>query len=106
MRGATLDSPRGVPEIEMQKTPPLVNIPPDEETLEMASLASEVVVRDHMATMWVSRITGLVGGSCLFLALAIWLARPNHYRLVLVLLVVAMFAAILHSYTFENGNSA
>lgn len=89
----------------VQKSPPLRNIPADEETVEMAALAAAVsATTDRAATIWVHRITGIGGGLCLFLALSVWLARAGHYRLVLALLVVSMFAAILHSYTFENGN--
>jgi hypothetical protein len=42
---------------------------------------------------------------CLVAALVLWALRANHYRPVLALLTIAMFAAILHSYTFENGSS-
>ena len=59
---------------------------------------------ERSATIWVSRITSFVGLVCLSLALIEWAFRPGHYRTVLALLVVAMFAAILHSYTFENGS--
>jgi hypothetical protein len=38
-----------------------------------------------------------------FGALVVWHYHTNHYRLVLALLIVAMFAAILHSYVFEDG---
>lgn len=58
---------------------------------------------DHLASIWVSRITGIGGGFCLLVALSYWFARPGHYRPVLILLTVAMFASILHSYVFENG---
>jgi heme A synthase len=58
---------------------------------------------EDVATIWVSRITGLVGGFFLILALAIWAGRQGHYRLVLAFLTIAMLCAILHSYTFENG---
>ncbi|HZS94355.1 MAG TPA: hypothetical protein VFA78_06140 [Chloroflexota bacterium] len=54
---------------------------------------------------WVNRVTGVLGLISLVIALTIWFVRTNHYRLVLVFLVIAMFAAILHSYTFENGQS-
>jgi hypothetical protein len=40
----------------------------------------------------------------LLLALVAWLARHGHYRLVLAFLIVALFASILHSYTFEDGD--
>jgi hypothetical protein len=61
------------------------------------------VAPGRRANLWVARITTLIGLACLVLALVEWAIRPNHYRLVLALLVIAMFAAILHSYTFENG---
>jgi heme A synthase len=59
--------------------------------------------QEDVATVWVSRITGLVGGFFLILALAIWAGRQGHYRLVLAFLTIAMLCSILHSYTFENG---
>jgi hypothetical protein len=59
---------------------------------------------ERAARVWVSRISGVVGVFFLALALVVWAGRQGHYRLVLAFLVVAMFAAIMHSYTFENGN--
>jgi phage shock protein PspC (stress-responsive transcriptional regulator) len=88
----------------IQNASPVKTIPADEETVEMAAVANAAPASDRAATIWVHRITGVVGGICLALGLAVWFVRPGHYRLVLAFLVVAMFAAILHSYTFENGN--
>lgn len=59
---------------------------------------------EQMATVWVSRLTGIVSAVFVILALLVWAGRHGHYRLVLAFLVIAMFAAILHSYTFENGS--
>jgi hypothetical protein len=84
----------------MQDSPTIVDISPrpeDGEEVETVDLAPE-----RIANIWVGRITSIVGGICLVLALSLWLLRPEHYRTVLALLVVAMFAAILHSYTFED----
>jgi uncharacterized membrane protein len=59
---------------------------------------------DRTTTVWVSRLTGIVSAIFVILALLVWAGRQgHHYRLVLAFLVIAMFAAILHSYTFENG---
>ncbi len=58
---------------------------------------------ERAATVWVSRITGAASAIFVILALLVWAGRHGHYRLVLAFLVIAMFAAILHSYTFENG---
>jgi hypothetical protein len=60
---------------------------------------------ENTANIWTSRITGAIGAVFLALGLLIWASRPGHYRLVLAFLVIAMLAAILRSYTFENGVS-
>lgn len=59
---------------------------------------------ESAAARWVNRITGIVGAVFLLLALTAWFARHGHYRLVLALLIVALFASILHAYTFDNGH--
>ena len=87
----------------MQKSPPLANVATDEDDRLTDSGLIIEEIEEHMASVWVGRITGAIGGLCLLLALSVWLARPGHYRLVLAFLTIAMFAAILHSYTFENG---
>jgi hypothetical protein len=63
------------------------------------------VAVERAAAVWVSRLTSVVGLLCLAVALSVWAARPGHFRFVLAMLIIAMFAAVLHSYTFENGNS-
>ena len=83
---------------------PRFDVTPNMEDQDEDSLAAVELTQERLATIWVSRLTSVVGGICLLLGLALWLVRPEHYRLVLVLLTVAMFAAILHSYTFENGH--
>jgi uncharacterized membrane protein len=88
----------------MQKTRTPVDIHAQGNVPEGAVGLVPDVTPESLATVWVSRFTFLAGGLCLLMALSIWLWRPNHYRLVLVLLTVAMFAAILHSYTMENGH--
>lgn len=75
----------------------------DESSNGHQSVLSSSAEPDRLASVWVSRITGIVGGLCLLIALSYWFARPGHFRPVLILLTVAMFAAILHSYVFENG---
>jgi hypothetical protein len=75
--------------------------PSQQEADELTPIAPE-----RVAAKWVSRITSVAGLICLALALTVWAARPGHYRFVLAMLTIAMFAAILHSYTFENGNGA
>jgi predicted RND superfamily exporter protein len=82
--------------------PPIMNIPPEADNEDEIGGTAEAA-QQRIATVWVSRLTSIVGGICLVVALVLWLVRPEHYRLVLAFLVVAMFAAILHSYTFENG---
>ena len=85
----------------MQNSPPLMEVHVELDHQDDELMIDEA--QERLATIWVSRITGAVGGLCLLLALSVWLARPGHYRLVLAFLTIAMFAAILHSYTFENG---
>lgn len=87
----------------MANNPRLVDIPAEPETVLIEAPAEADRAAERLATVWVSRVTSVVGLICLALALVEWALRPNHYRLVLALLTVAMFAAILHSYTFENG---
>jgi len=70
----------------------------DEEVVDDA-----VIAEGSPGSVWVSRITGMVGALFLLLALAAWFLRHGHLRLVLALLIVALFASIIHSYTFENG---
>jgi len=87
----------------MQHTTPLASVatdPRDEITLDLRAVPQSA---ERSPTIWVSRITGVVGAVCLIGALSIWSYRPYHYRLVLALLIVSMFAAILHSYVFEDG---
>lgn len=62
------------------------------------------VAPERLAAQWVSRVTAIVGSLILVAALINWAARPGHYRITLALLVIAMFCAILHSYTLENGD--
>jgi len=87
----------------MQHTTPLASVttdPRDEITVDLRAVPQSP---DRSPTVWVSRITAVVGAACLFGALVVWHYHTNHYRLVLALLIVAMFAAILHSYVFEDG---
>jgi hypothetical protein len=88
----------------MQNTTPLTPVKPEPliEVEDQTAADADPTV-DRLATIWVARITSIVGLLCLAFALAVWYVRPGHYRFVLALLTVAMFAAILHSYTFENG---
>jgi hypothetical protein len=60
---------------------------------------------ERAASVWVSRLTGIVGLIILVIALLEWLFRHGHFRLILALFTVAMFCAILHSYVFEETRS-
>jgi hypothetical protein len=87
----------------IQKTPSVPGVSSDELNVDghLPNLTDDQP--DHLASVWVSRITGIGGGLLLLFALSYWFARPGHYRPVVILLTVAMFASILHSYVFENG---
>jgi hypothetical protein len=88
----------------IQKTSSLPGVTSEEMNVDGLMAASTDDESDHLASVWVSRITGIGGGICLLIALSYWFARPGHFRPVLILLTVAMFASILHSYVFENGD--
>jgi hypothetical protein len=100
-----MDGQRAIPHTarevsrRMVQKAPIVQLPAEPQ--EHAPAGHEP---ERLATIWVSRITGLVSALFVLLALAVWEFRHGHYRLVLGCLVIAMFAAILHSYTFENGH--
>jgi hypothetical protein len=84
------------------------NVPVPEPALTEVIVGDEVAVEnipspEDRATAWVNRLTLIVGAVFLMLALGAWYFRQHHYRLVLALLVVALFASIIHSYTFNNG---
>ena len=85
-----------------QDTVPLIEITPirrDFDPADQATIEIEIKVVN-----WFRRITGVVGGVFLCVALVVWMLRPSyHYRFVLAFLTVAMLAAILHSYAFEDG---
>jgi hypothetical protein len=85
----------------IQTSPALRGISPVIHDIDLQD--DEAVQTEDTATMWASRITGAIGAIFVPPALIIWAARPGHYRLVLAFLIVAMLAAIIHSYTFENG---
>lgn len=52
------------------------------------------------------RWTGVLGVAFLVIGLAVWRFKPHTQdRLALLILVVAMFLAILHHYTIEEGRS-
>lgn len=62
-------------------------------------------VRQSQAPQLFSRLTAVLGIALLIAALFAWILRPGHYRLVLLILVLAMFLSILHNYSLEdNGN--
>jgi uncharacterized membrane protein len=86
----------------MQNTSPLTELSDSDGKLEVEQVES-VQPEERAATVWVSRLTGIVGGIMLLIALVEWFTRHGHYRLLLALLTVAMFCAILHSYVFEDG---
>lgn len=87
----------------LQNVPPLVELTTAMDDEDLISDTSAELAPGRAATIWVSRITGAVGVLFLILALIFWQARPGHYRLVLACLIVALFASILHAYTFDNG---
>jgi heme A synthase len=87
----------------MQNASSLTEITPIADQEEIDS-SPEELTPERRVTLWVNRLTGVVGAVFLLLALVAWLARHGHYRLVLAFLIVALFASILHSYTFEDGD--
>src|SRR5947209_2964823 len=87
----------------LQKTTTVPAVSPEDMSPNGGSTALTSDPPDHLASVWVSRVTGIGGGFCLLVALSYWYLRPGHYRPVLILLTIAMFASILHSYVFENG---
>lgn len=87
----------------MQKTVSEIRLTEVVATKDDDVAPDQVAAEGTPGSVWVSRLTGAVGAIFLLLALAAWLFRPGHYRLVLALLIVALFASIIHSYTFENG---
>jgi hypothetical protein len=95
-------SPQGISRFMMQNTSPLTELSDDDGKLEVEQVET-VQPEERAATVWVSRLTGIVGGIMLLIALVEWFTRHGHYRLLLALLTVAMFCAILHSYVFEDG---
>lgn len=89
--------------VAMQNASSLTEITPIADQEEIDS-SPEELTPERRVTLWVNRLTGVVGAVFLLLALVAWLARHGHYRLVLAFLIVALFASILHSYTFEDGD--
>jgi hypothetical protein len=87
----------------MQNASSLTEITPVVHNETIAEASPEELTPERRVTLMVNRITGLVGAVFLLLALITWIARHGHYRLVLAFLVVALFASVLHSYTFEDG---
>jgi len=87
----------------MQHTQRPVNASPHTDDDEDAIAAQ--AAPERMAAVWAHRFTGMVGLVSLILALVLWGTRPEHLRPVLALLVIAMFCAVLHSYTFGDGRS-
>jgi len=90
-----------------QSTPPLIDITPASRAgAELPQPTSAVAQAEQKAIDWYSRITGGISAVFLVAALVLWRLRPEHYRLTLGILIVAMLGAILHSYTFENADRA
>lgn len=83
------------------QNPSLPNVRPV-ATGDPTPIDTKQVTTQERAALWVSRVTSFVGLACLITALLLWALRQNHYRPVLAFLTIAMFAAILHSYTFED----
>jgi uncharacterized membrane protein len=89
----------------MHDTTPLVDLSHGASHTEVEQVDAQLPA-ERAATIWVSRLTGIVGAIMLVIALLEWFVRHGHLRLVLALLTVAMFCAILHSYVFEDGSPA
>lgn len=87
--------------MQQNNVTPLTTTPPQSTG---AASVPEPQPPERIAAVWVSRLTGIVSAVFVVMALVVWAGRHGHYRLVLAFLVIAMFAAILHSYTFENGS--
>ena len=88
----------------IENTPPVIHLTPETDDEAGGSVVAAETTPERAATLWVSRLTKVVGGTCLLFALTLWLLRPEHYRTVLALLTVAMFAAIFHTYPFADGS--
>jgi hypothetical protein len=88
----------------MQNVPSLRDVSLTPVDQESVAAESAEITPERTAAVWVNRFTGLIGVVFLALALVAWFTRHGHYRLVLAFLIVALFASILHSYTFENGD--
>jgi 4-hydroxybenzoate polyprenyltransferase len=72
---------------------------------EATGISSVPATVERTASVWVSRLTGIVGLIILVIALLEWFFRHGHFRMILALFTVAMFCAILHSYVFEETRS-
>jgi len=63
-------------------------------------ISASAASRSYMA--WFERVTGIVGVALLVAGLAVWRFKPGDHRAALILLVCAMFLAILHYYSLEE----
>lgn len=88
----------------MQNAPSLTDVSLTAVDQESVAESSAELAPERTAAVWANRVTGVIGVIFLTLALVAWFTRHGHYRLVLAFLIVALFASILHSYTFESGD--
>ena len=83
----------------------------ERETIPPPDALPEVALGVRLQLHRFQRITGIVGMALLIAGLAVWRFRPHtNDRLALLILICAMFLAILHHYSMEenrrsgNGN--
>jgi len=74
------------------------------ETVPPPAVLPDVALGVRVQLHTFQRITGVVGMLCLIAGLAVWRFKPHSDdRLALVILVCAMFLAILHHYSMEEN---
>ena len=90
----------GAHELDRSVSPalPLDNVPRD--TTTSAAPAPSPTSRRYMLIF--ERATGIIGVLCLVTGLSLWAFQPGDHRSALVVLVCAMFLAILHYYSLED----
>ena len=81
---------------------PPVNV--ETETIAPAEAVPQVALGVRVQLHKFQRVTGIVGMICLIAGLAVWRFKPHSDdRLALLILVCAMFLAILHHYSMEEN---
>jgi hypothetical protein len=99
----TLPVGDGSPQAKVVAVTAVEILPRSDGTEEAASAVVHTHVRRKM--MMFQRFSGLVGVLFLFLGLGTWMFRPGHFRLSLVIMVCAMFLALLHYYSLEDAGA-